>query len=395
MIPRILYRYISKELIRAFLLSLFILTMVFFLVISMRMVTKYSQYISFLDWIALSPYICANAFSLTIPLALLAATTLTYGRMSQDKEILILRTAGIHTQEILKPALLIGLFLSGICFYLNSEIVPLTVKKQKEIKFKALEVLLEASFSSRETSIDFIPGIRIYYQALDNGEFKHLIIQQINNEMQVIHEILADRGKLLYDKTKTLLTFDLKNVSLSHITPQNKEKKEKEERFFFDRFTLPVPLTAPKMDTNKNKYKDFSALAQEMQELYVSFLQLEEKCKATENPQEKKKYQAQRDEVYAEYIDYVWRWHSRIALSLGPLLIVFLGTSLGLLIQHSNRLVGFAISSLPIVLVYYPLDILGEVLVERCVLHPIMGAWISTCVTASIGFILLWILYKK
>lgn len=385
----------TKELAKAFLLSLFILTMLFFLVISMRMVTKYSQYISFLDWIALSPYIFANAFSLTIPLSLLASTTLTYGRMSQDKEILILRTSGIHTQEILKPALLIGLSLSCICFYLNAEIVPLTVKKQKEIKFKALEVLLQASFSSRETSIDFIPGVRIYYQALEKGEFKYLIIQQINQEMRIVNEILADRGKLLYDKTKSLLTFDLKSVSLSHITPEKKEKKEKEERFFFERFTLPIPLTPPKMDTSKNKYKDFRALTEEMYSLYSSYLDLEKKSESELDKQNKEAYKKKMQAAYEEYVDCVWRWHNRIALSFGPLLIVFLGASLGLLIQHSNRLVGFAISSLPIILVYYPLDILGEVLVERCVLHPILGAWMSTVVTASIGITLLWILYKK
>ena len=177
MISGILQRYIIKELLKALFLTFVILTLIFFIIISIQFVHKYSDYLSLLDFIFIAPYLVVKGLSFTIPLSMLAATTLVYGRLAQDKEILILRTAGIHAGKIFSPAYAIGICVSCLCFYINANLVPYAHREWKEIKYKAIEVLLRANFSSKETTIDFIPNIRIYYRSLKNGEFQKLVIQ--------------------------------------------------------------------------------------------------------------------------------------------------------------------------------------------------------------------------
>ena len=403
----ILQRYIYKELSKAFLLTLFILTSIFFLVAAMQMVRRYSQFLSFIDLITLSPYILGNALSLTIPMAMLAATTLVYGRLSQDKEILVLRAAGIHAREIFRPAFFIGLLLAGICLYLNAELVPYTYVKQKEIRYQAISVLLKASFGKEETTIDYIPNLYIYYKRLHRGKFRELVIQHARNN-QVIDEILARTGSLVYDRTTRMLTFHLENGSISHINRRQSEKngkshKSHEERLFFKKLVFPVPLTdtSQKVKLDRAKYKNIALLVQDMNIWYENSLQLAsmiffaKRAKPPTDPAYIKGLYAAKAQAYSKYNSHLVELHNRFAMALAPLLVVFVGASLGLIIQHSNRLVAFGVSAIPVILIYYPLQIWGETMAEKQALPVFLGVWLSNFVTGGLGIGLLWHVYRK
>ena len=368
-------------------MTLVILTSVFFLIITMQIVQKYSAYLSFLDLLAISPYLIGNALSFTIPMALLASTTLTYGRMSQDREILILRAAGIHARKIFRPAFVFSLFLCFICFYLNAELLPLTLVKRQSLKYKAIEVLLRASFSSKETTIDFIPNIRIHYKRLYKGEFQRLVIQHLKFEQQgtkkkgfiVKDEILASSGKLVYDKSKKLLTFYLKRGSICHIGTAKDARRKREERFLFDQLALPLPLERHrKMRLNKTKYKRFAQLTKDTGVWHKRLFNVENKIKKIQQSHLSKNEQQKqlspllvsKKKAHKKYIEHLLAWHSCLAMSLAPLLIVCLGASLGLLIQHSNRLVAFGASAIPVILIYYPQQILGQNMAENYIISP-------------------------
>ena len=408
----ILQRYILKELLEAFFMTLIILTSVFFLVVTMQIVHKYSTYLSFLDLLSVSPYLIGNALSFTIPMALLSSTTITYGRMSQDREILILRAAGIHARKIFRPAFILGFVLCFVCFYLNSELLPLTLLKRKSLKYKAIEVLLRASFSSKETTIDFIPDIRIHYKRLYRGEFQRLVIQHLKFELlgakeagfAVRDEILASSGKLVYDKQRKLLTFYLKKGSICHIGIAKNSGIKKEERFFFDQLALPLPLkNRQKMKLNRTKYKRFRQLTEDMDAWNKQLCNVEKKIKEIrqihplDSPQKKRLslLLTTRKKAHRKYIEHLFAWHTCLAMSLAPLLIVCLGASLGLLIRHSNRLVAFGASAIPLLLVYYPLQICGRSMVENYVISPFWGGWLGNFATGGMGIVLLWYVYRK
>jgi len=427
----ILQRYTFKELLKSFLMTVIILTGIFFLVGSLQMIRKYSTYITFLDIIVLSPLMMGNALAFTIPMSMLATTTLFYGRMAQEREFLILRVAGIHSKKIFQSAFCIGGFLCIICFYLNAELMPLASRKQSELKYKAIEVLLNATFSSQETSITYIPNLLIRYKSLENGFFQNLIIHHLDNK-KIQNEILATSGRLTYDKRRSLLTFHLKDGIITHFSNSIRDEN-KENRFTFQEFTLPIPLDSKqKKDVMKVKYKSFHDLMVWMDtwkefipKLRVLLQEIEQeedghwedflernndvlkkyfKMYYADKSSPKKKFEKfiEKESLIDNikysctvWNDHQWRWHNRIAMGLAPLLVVFLGSSLGLLIHHSNRLFAFGVSALPVMLIYYPLQMLGESLTDNYILSPWLGAWLGTIVTGILGIVLLGIVYRK
>ena len=65
---------------------------------------------------------------LSFPMAVLLSTLLAYGKLSNNSEILALRSLGIKTSRIIAPALALSLFMTGLTFYFNDKLVPASNK---------------------------------------------------------------------------------------------------------------------------------------------------------------------------------------------------------------------------------------------------------------------------
>ena len=265
MLRKILPRYITIEIVKTFLFTFTILSLIFFLILSMQILHKYSQYISLIEVIAMAPFILGRCITFTIPLSMLAATTLFYGRMAHDKEILILRSSGIHLHRMFQPAIIIGTILSLLCLYINGEFVPYTLRKQKEIRYRALEAIVRAKFSEEETTVDYIPRWRIYYRKLKDGKFHDLVIQHTTKDhLKVVEEILASEGNLEYDKEEKVLTFHLYNGSIGHITRSKNNSVLDEKRLTFQRISFPIQLErGKKINYNRDKFKNMKKLSRD------------------------------------------------------------------------------------------------------------------------------------
>ncbi|MFN0150192.1 MAG: LptF/LptG family permease [bacterium] len=64
--------------------------------------------------------------ALSIPMAVLVATLMTYGRLAQDHEITAMKASGLSYVQIVAPALLASLFLTGALLFYNDRILPRT-----------------------------------------------------------------------------------------------------------------------------------------------------------------------------------------------------------------------------------------------------------------------------
>ena len=61
--------------------------------------------------------------ALAVPMAVLIATLMAFGRMSEDNEINAMRASGISFTSILKPALIFGLIICLSLTYFNNYIL--------------------------------------------------------------------------------------------------------------------------------------------------------------------------------------------------------------------------------------------------------------------------------
>ena len=104
---RLVSRYIIKELILPFIYSLMIIVMMLFINFFLRAIDRFLgkglNIFTILEYLFLN---LAWILALAVPMAVLIATLMTFGRLSEDNEINAMRASGISFPLILRPALL-------------------------------------------------------------------------------------------------------------------------------------------------------------------------------------------------------------------------------------------------------------------------------------------------
>jgi len=75
----------------------------------------------------------------TIPWGFLSAVLLVFGRMSGDHEITSFRVAGISLARLALPVFIIGAMLSGICLWINVNVVPLAKASLTEMIYEQVK----------------------------------------------------------------------------------------------------------------------------------------------------------------------------------------------------------------------------------------------------------------
>ena len=103
----ILQRYIMGEVLRSFTLALPTITAVPLLFMVMLEATKTG--LTPAEILHLVPFVIPGSLPYTIPVSLLLAVTVVYGRLSSDNELVAMKTAGLSAFSALRPALILGI----------------------------------------------------------------------------------------------------------------------------------------------------------------------------------------------------------------------------------------------------------------------------------------------
>ncbi len=83
---------------------------------------------------------------LSFPMAVLLSTLLAYGKLSANSELLALKSLGIKTSRIIAPAIALSIFMTGLTFYFNDNLVPASNKLAES----TLRAGIGSSFSSEK-----------------------------------------------------------------------------------------------------------------------------------------------------------------------------------------------------------------------------------------------------
>jgi len=124
---RIYSRYLLKEMLTLFLLSLVTLLSIYMLVdffakVDNALENHVGLVPVFLFLLNQLPFIMGKF----IPLALLLATMLGLGGLAQNNEIVAFQAGGLSIYRMALPLVLAGLGLAGVTFYINNNLVPVT-----------------------------------------------------------------------------------------------------------------------------------------------------------------------------------------------------------------------------------------------------------------------------
>ena len=444
-----LNKYLIKESLIPFLLSLGVITMVLFLQFLIRAVDRFLG--KGLDvWIILE-YLYLNLawiIALSVPMSLLISTVMTYGRMSQDNEVTALKAAGVSVFSIIKPAVLFGGLIGLLLCLFNNFVLPdMNYHARllaKDIYQKKPELTIEPGYF-----INTIPQYSMIVREMDGNEFKDVKIfsKSTGSEQTTIY---AEKGKLT--SNQDIIILDLENGEMHEIdledynhyrkikfsthqitisiddillnrsnesirtdremkVKQMMEKIEKNKQYMVQiEKRIKTVLDNHAIQWNKDMNLDEILMAievlKENNEQIISEKIYREDVSISEH---KKKEQLRLLNNISRQLEnefmlisnyqktnnkYLVEIHKKFTLAFACLLFAMTGAPLGILVRRGGITIASGLS-IVFFLVYYILLIWGEQLADRNLLDPTFGSWMPNMILFIVGGILLFLSDKK
>ncbi len=234
---KILTRYIIREHLPPFFLALAVFVFLFLTNLIVKSIDKLlGKGLSL--WILLE-YIGLNLMwilALAIPMAVLVAILMSYGRMSADNEIQAMRASGISLISVIIPSLIFGTVVCLFLILFNNHVLP---------DFNHRARLLGAAIYKKKPDISIEPGYFIDDLPDFNMLVKHkhtdmledvLIYSKSRTEPQTT--IMAEQGSLSVDGNEVRLT--LYNGEIHEL---DKKDYAKYRKATFQKHVLTIPMT--------------------------------------------------------------------------------------------------------------------------------------------------------
>ncbi|MGH7805129.1 MAG: LPS export ABC transporter permease LptF [Candidatus Binatia bacterium] len=202
----ILRRYLLLEMLVPFVLGLSVFTLVLLIARIVRLVEMVvNRGVPLTEMLTLFSLILPAFLEVTVPMALLLAILLAFGRMSADSEIVAMKTSGISLYQMMAP---VAVFTGIVCLltlWLAVSVRPWSNAALKEQLFEIAKNRASAGFREKVFNDEF-PGLVIYVEEIEGGgaTLKGILVADFRDPDRR-NTVVAKIGMLLpNEKTKTV-----------------------------------------------------------------------------------------------------------------------------------------------------------------------------------------------
>ncbi|MFM1767605.1 MAG: hypothetical protein RJA22_134 [Verrucomicrobiota bacterium] len=207
-----LHRYLTRQVLATLVMTVLVFTFVLLLTSVLRevlglLVNRQASLVSLGRAIGLLvPYVLVFA----LPMGMLTATLLVFGRFSADQELTAARASGVSLLALVTPVLLLGVAATGVSALINMQWAP-----QCRTTYKALldeiKTTRIGSFIPERTYITDFKGSMVYVSRVDGTNLENLLIYAYNRSNEVVNYIRAQRATYSMDPATQLLEVHLIN----------------------------------------------------------------------------------------------------------------------------------------------------------------------------------------
>lgn len=240
-------RYILRQLSVGMLFVSIALTLVLWLTQSLRFIEMIvNKGLSILGFLTLTMLLMPTFLVVIIPISLFAVVLFTYNKLNADRELVVLRAAGLSHWALGRPALILALAATVLGYMLTSWIIPNTVRSFREIQWTVRNdltnvLLQEGTFNK------FGEGLTIYVRArTSSGELTGLLVHDRRNPAKAV-TLMAERGALVYTDAGPRVL--MANGNRQEVTPGT----GKFSLLYFDSYTVDFATAS---GTKADRFRD-------------------------------------------------------------------------------------------------------------------------------------------
>ena len=192
---------LNKYVLRQLLIGMVIVT------IGLTCVIWLTQSLRFVDMIVnrgltagtfayLTMLLLPNFLSIILPIAVFTVVVFTYSKLISDRELVVMRAAGLSQHALARPAIILAIIVCLISYVINIFILPESYRMfrelQWEIRYNYSHVLLQEGMFN-----DVGSDVTVYIRQRANDEQLHGILVHDNRNKENPVTIMAERGALI------------------------------------------------------------------------------------------------------------------------------------------------------------------------------------------------------
>ncbi len=213
--------YITKQIIIGFLLVSFSLMSIIWLSQSLRFLDLIaSKGISTGIFIELTSLLMPRIFTILAPISLFASVLFVYNRMLSDRELVVMKSAGISPWQLAKPSIFIGILLVFANIYVLNFGIPKAENTFNDLEWKVKNNISHLMFREGEfTTLQ--PGLTVFITTHeDDGTVGGILIND-ERSPQKKSTTTAEKGIII--KTAKGPRIVLINGNLQEISSKNNQ----------------------------------------------------------------------------------------------------------------------------------------------------------------------------
>jgi LPS export ABC transporter permease LptF/LPS export ABC transporter permease LptG len=360
--PRIIDRYVIREVIPPFLLALLVFTFVliipFIIDLAEQMIAKGVPTGTILQ---LAFTLLPSALALTIPMALLIGLLVGLGRLSADREFVVMMACGISPYRLLQPILVFAVVAWGLTSWVMLEAMPDGNQAFREISTRIVMNRAEGEVRPRVFFEDF-PNVVLYVQEIPtNGQgwLGVLAADTSNPSAPVIY--LADRGRMIVDREARTIDMVLEHGA-RHSTKLNEPLAYEVGKFERTILSLNPESVFPRTGPARGERE------LRIDQLYARAMELEAQGISSHNP--------------------IMEIHRKFSVPVACFVFAILGLALGASNRKDGKLAAFVLG-IGVIFAYYVLMFTAQSLTKGFWIPAWLSTWVPNIVLGVAGVLLL------
>ena len=309
-----------------------------------------------------------------LPMGMLTATLLIFGRFSADHEFTAARASGISLLWLSSPVLMLSLLLCGVSAVVNLELGP-----RCRVAYTSLRFKLQTSFTSallpEGRFIKEFPGYIFYVgKNQHDGNLEDVMVMVLEHGTNVAQALRAPRAKMEVDNPNRKLNLTLYDTTLLDLGG----------RFGMAGGEVPVQLDLEPQRKEEAKIDDMT-----FRQLWAELRELKQRMNAAVAARTSA-HEAVVSKPEKDFLTPIlFQMHRQVAFSFACFGFTLIGIPLGIRVHRRETNVGIAIALL-LVAVYYSFILIGQSLQTKPGYWPHLIVWVPNFLFQAVGAFLLW-----
>jgi lipopolysaccharide export system permease protein len=376
-----LHLYLTRQVVASLVMTVLVFTFVLLIGNALKDLLDLLRQVSLGVTAQALGYLIPWIWVFALPMGMLTATLLIFGRFSADQEYTAVRASGISLLSLASPILLLSIMLCGVSALVNMEIGPASRVAYTSLRFRLGAQLARAGLPAGRPIREF-PGYIFYVGKNRGGELTDVTAFVMTNETTVKMILRAPRGKTEVDVPNKRIVLTLYQPKVVTLTGEHAPM------FMSEELPLILDFDPARGDSSKPNINDMT-----FNQLQVELVNLQQlsppRVVGNVTPQQQvanRDFERRRKELISKVKFQIQR---QVAFSFACFGFTLIGIPLGIRMHRRETNIGIAVALL-LATVYYSFILIGQALDGRPECFPQLIVWIPNFLFQTIGAILLW-----